>query len=66
MGTALAARRSLFARRFIPAGKVLERDDIIALRPGVGIPEYMSDRIIGKKSRTDIEKDFLLKIDFFE
>ncbi len=57
---ARAARRSLFAARFIAAGRAIKPDDIIALRPGVGIPAGRIDEIIGRKARTDIEKDHLL------
>lgn len=64
--TAKLARRSLFARRFIEKGKILEHSDIIPKRPGIGIPVYMLNEIIGKKSGIDIMKDFVLKIEYFE
>lgn len=63
---AKSARRSLFARRDIPAGKVLEVDDVIPKRPGLGIPVYLLDTILGRKSKVDIRKDFLLREEFFE
>jgi sialic acid synthase SpsE len=58
---ARAARRRLFAARFIPAGSAIRPDDIIALRPGVGISAGRIDEIIGRKTRTDIEKDHLIR-----
>jgi len=59
--TARAARRSLFARKDIPAGKILESQDIIALRPGIGIPVYELPLIIGKKTRVDIKSGSIIK-----
>ena len=56
---AKSARRSLFARRFIPEGKEVEWDDIIAKRPGIGIPVYRLDHILGRKSRININKDYI-------
>jgi N-acetylneuraminate synthase/N,N'-diacetyllegionaminate synthase len=63
---ARAARRSLFAARFIAAGSAINPDDIIALRPGVGMPAGGIDELIGRKTRTDIEKDHLLRPGDFE
>jgi N,N'-diacetyllegionaminate synthase len=58
---AMAGRRSLFARRFIPRGKTLDPDDLIALRPGMGIPAYELEEIVGKRTTTDIPEHFLLR-----
>ncbi len=60
-GTARGARRSLFARRFIAAGKTIEEDDIVALRPGVGIPVFELPRIVGAQSRVDIPAEHLIR-----
>lgn len=54
---ARAARRSLFARRPIPEGKIIEREDLIALRPGVGISPQRIDEIVGRYTVADIEAD---------
>lgn len=62
--TARGARRSLFARRFIPAGKSIEEEDLVALRPGVGIPPSETARVIGRKSKVDIAPDFLLRMEY--
>jgi N,N'-diacetyllegionaminate synthase len=59
--TAKAARRSLFARRFIPRGKSIEEDDLVALRPGVGIPAYRLKYLVGKKALVDIPEDHLIR-----
>ncbi len=59
--TARTARRSIFARREIPAGKVIEEDDLIVLRPGIGIPASMIESILGRKSSVRIEKDYMVR-----
>jgi len=60
-GTARGARRSLFARRFIAAGKTIVEDDIVALRPGVGIPVYELPRVVGAQSSVDIPAEHLIR-----
>lgn len=64
-GTARAARRSLFARRTVPAGKILEEDDLVALRPGTGISPGEAEKFIGKKVKTTIESGLMLRTEFF-
>jgi len=64
--SAKQSRKSLFARRFIPEGKTLELEDIIPKRPGVGIPVYRLNEIIGKKTNRVIEEDFALRMEYFE
>lgn len=59
------ARRSLYAKRFIPEGKIIETDDVIPKRPGVGMPVYTLEKILGKKSNRDIEEDFLIRPEYF-
>jgi len=65
-GTARAARRSLFAAGNIPAGKVIGRDDLIALRPGTGIPVTRMGDVLGKKAALDIKKDRIIKMEYLE
>jgi len=60
-GVARAARRSLFAGRPIPRGKAIEHDDLVALRPGTGIPVYEMDDILGRVSRVDIGEGYMIK-----
>ncbi len=60
-GTARGARRSLFARRFIPAGKVIDGDDLVALRPGVGIPPSDLVQVVGKMSGVDVPEGYLIR-----
>ena len=58
---ARSARRSLFARRFIPRGKTIEADDLVALRPGIGIPVYEMEDILGRVTRVDIDEGYMIK-----
>ena len=54
--TVIVQRRGLYAKRNIPEGKILEKEDIIELRPALGIPPKFRDVIIGRKSVCDIEE----------
>ena len=63
---AWAARRSLFANRDICSGSIVSEDDIVALRPGTGIPASAIDSLIGRRVKTDIAKDAVLRTDYFE
>lgn len=63
---AKSARRSLYAKQFIPRGKVLTGDDVIPKRPGTGLSASRIDEIIGRKARVDIEEDFQLRMEYFE
>lgn len=63
---ARGARRSLFARRRIPAGRVITDEDIIALRPGVGISPAEKEKVTGRRAACDIESDMLIRDEFLE
>ena len=65
-GVALAARRSLFANRDIRSGSIISEDDIVALRPGTGIPASAIGSLIGRRAKTDIAKDAVLLAGYFE
>ncbi len=60
-----SARRSLFSRRFIPRGKKLEADDISIKRPGIGIPAYRINELLGRETVRDVPEDYILKPDYF-
>ena len=49
------ARRSLFALNDIHAGKIIQPNDITALRPGDGIPANELETIIGKTAARNIK-----------
>lgn len=55
--TVVVQRRSLYSNKFIPSGKIIEYNDIIELRPALGIPPKYKDIIIGKISNKDIQKN---------
>ena len=47
-------RRSLYAKKYIPKGKQIEWDDLVALRPVSGIPAEFTEKIIGKKPNEEL------------
>lgn len=57
------ARRSLVAKKFIPKGKVIDKEDITWKRPGTGISPSMIDVIVGGVALDDIEEDEILTFD---
>lgn len=64
--TYIVQRRSICAKRFIPKGKVLEKKDLIFLRP---LPPntfhpYEADKIIGKTTKKDIDINYVITKDF--
>lgn len=55
--TVYVQRRSLYSKKHIPQGKIIERSDLDVLRPALGIqPKYISI-VIGKRAIKDIEVD---------
>lgn len=54
------ARRSLVLTRDIKCGEVISESDIIAKRPGTGIPPQFSNIVIGKKVLQDLQEDTIL------
>ena len=58
------ARRSLVAKKRIPKGKIISKDDITWKRPASGIDPREFDHVVGMKSRLDIDADTILKWDF--
>lgn len=60
------ARRSLVAKRKIPAGNIINMDSLTWKRPASGISPKHIDEVIGKKAVIDIEEDAILKWDMIE
>lgn len=56
------ARRSLVAARFIPAGKIIEAEDLTWKRPAHGISPKDYKKILGKKTLIDIKEDTVLQM----
>ncbi|MBV8632569.1 MAG: N-acetylneuraminate synthase family protein, partial [Silvibacterium sp.] len=63
LDTAAAARRSLVAACFIPAGAALTPETIDILRPGTGLPPAMRSQILNRRARRDIPAGTLLSLD---
>lgn len=55
--TVYVQRRGLYAKHFIPTGKVIEQEDITVLRPALGIYPKYKNVIIGRKASKDIKED---------
>lgn len=52
-----AARRSLVAAKDLPEGRVLEKGDLAAKRPGTGMPPYELDAVLGRRLRRALKRD---------
>ena len=55
------ARRSLVANRNIPAGKIIDKDDLTWKRPAGGISPRHYYEVLGMVARADIEEDTVLQ-----
>ena len=53
--TVIVQRRSLHAKKDINKGEVIKDDDIIELRPAVGILPKNKDTIVGRRAKNDIK-----------
>lgn len=49
------ARKSIFSFKHIEKGKIIEDEDLIALRPGYGISAIRWEEVVGKKATSDIK-----------
>lgn len=63
LAVAAVARKSLHSRRAIAIGQVIHEEDVVALRPGTGIPPSARDSIVGRRARLDIPAGRLLSND---
>lgn len=59
------ARRSIVANKFIVKNKKITFKDLTFKRPGTGIEPFYLNKIIGKISKKNIEKDSLIKYSDF-
>ena len=55
------ARRSLFTARDLAAGAVLRPEDLIALRPGTGIPPTEMESVCGRQAVRDLAAGTMLQ-----
>lgn len=60
------ARRSLVLTRDMKAGEIIAESDIMAKRPGTGIPPVEADKIIGCAVKCDLEEDTILQHDMID
>ncbi len=60
------ARRSLVTKKELKKGSTVSLGDLIALRPGTGIPPNELEKIIGKKTNRDIPTNSMIKYSDFE
>jgi len=59
----LAFRRSLYVTQDLKAGDVLTRDNVRAIRPGLGLPPKYLDAVLGKRIRRDAPRGTPLTMD---
>ncbi len=57
------ARRSLVLTRDMKKGEVIQKEDLMAKRPGTGIAPIFIDIVIGRKVVKDLNEDTILKWD---
>ena len=55
------ARRSLVLTKDMIAGEIIQKKDVMAKRPGTGIPPKYEEIIIGRPMRMDAREDTVLK-----
>jgi N-acetylneuraminate synthase/N,N'-diacetyllegionaminate synthase len=60
------AIKSLVAQRDIKPGEVITAGDLTIKRPGTGIPPSDFEKVIGRRVKTDINKDCVIKKEFLE
>jgi sialic acid synthase SpsE len=54
-------RRSVHAARLLPAGHVLALQDLVALRPGNGLPPSTINRLLGRSLRVQVAPGEMLR-----
>jgi pseudaminic acid synthase len=52
----LQYRRSLYIVRDVKAGEALTRENVRAIRPGLGLPPRFLDQIVGRRAAVDISR----------
>ena len=60
---AAVARKSLHWRRRLNEGDVVSASDLIALRPGIGIPPSELDNVLHRRVRVATEEGALVRVE---
>ena len=58
-------RKSLGTTQDISANTIIKRSMITSFRPGTGIPPYLINEFIGRKTKKTIKKGSLLDWNYF-
>lgn len=59
-------RKSLVANRPIPAGEILQRNDLAAKRPATGLSPLVVDSVVGRRTRKKLDPDDELSYDVID
>ena len=62
----LAFRRSLYITQNLKAGDVLTKDNVRAIRPGLGLPPKHLDAVLGRRVRARTPRGTPLKLDLLD
>jgi N-acetylneuraminate synthase len=62
----LAFRRSLYITQDLKAGDVLTKDNVRAIRPGLGLPPKHLDAVLGRRVRADTPRGTPLKLELLD
>ena len=52
----LQYRRSLYIVKNLKAGDILTKENVRAIRPGLGLPTKFFDHVLGKTVRVDVKR----------
>ena len=55
-------RKSVVANRDIEAGEVVLERDLVCKRPGIGLEPFWMEKIVGKKTKKNIQRDELIDL----
>ena len=65
IGVKKSLRKSCVASKNLTKGKIFSKKDFVIKRPGTGISPILIDKFIGKKIKSNIKKDRLIKRNHF-
>jgi sialic acid synthase SpsE len=65
-GHVVSFRRGIYPVRDLPAGRVLQSDDLVCLRPSVGIPSEVFDQLVGRRLAVSVTALQALSFDLLE